>query len=183
MPPNRINGLTKGQGHTLLLRWADGRIMEVPANDPLQGVDLHKHIYRAATIFTQQPDTPHLLAVPFDARIKSVQEYQRGWQHITFDHNRVENSDSSAYYSYVSDRGAEQRIAAPALLPWMDQLLSPWYDCVPRHASRTQAGLIGQLPLIFALAAFSAPPKSLRVLLSSIQPGKWMHHNLPTGRK
>ena len=183
MPPDRPNELTKGQGHTLLLRWEGGRTTIVPANDPIRDADLNGYIYRAATIFTQQPDTPHLLVVPFDARIRSVQEYGRGWQYITFDHNRVGNSDSSAYYSYVSDRGAEQRIAAPALLPWMDQLLSPWYDCVPRHASRTQAGLIGQLPLLFALAAFSAPPKSLGVLLSSIQPGKWMHHNLPTGRK
>ena len=46
-----------------------------------------------------------------------------------------------------------------------------------------QAGLIGQLPLLFALAAFSAPPKSLGVLLSSMWPGEWMFHELNTGLK
>ena len=100
-----------------------------------------------------------------------------------FIHRRVENSNKNAYYSYISDQGAAQKIAAPALRTWMDQLLSRWYDCEARHASRTHAGLIGQLPLLFAIAAFSAPPKSLGVLLSSMQPGIWMHHDLPTGRK
>ena len=181
VPPNRTNGLTKGQGHTLLLRWEGGRTTIVPANNLIQGADLNRYIYRAATIFTQYPDTPHLLVVPFDAWIRSVQGYERGWQHITFDHNQVGNSN--AFYSYISDLGAEPRIAAPGLPNWIDQLVPAWYDCDPRHASRTQAGLIGQLPLLFALAAFSAPPKSLGVLLSSMQPGKWMHHDLPTGRK
>lgn len=183
LPPNMTNGLTKGQGHTLLLRWAGGRSFEVPANDPIRDVDLVRYQYRTATVFTQHPDTPCLLAVPFDARISNVYQFGRGWQRVKFIHRRVENSNRNAYYSYISDQGAAQIIAAPALRTWMDQLVPAWYDCEPRDASRTQAGLIGQLPLLFALAAFSAPPKSLGVLLSSIQPGKWMHHNLPAGRK
>ena len=181
LPPNRPNGLTNGQG-SLFLRWEDGRISTVPANDPIRGVDLDRYTYRASTIFTQYPDTPHLLAVPFDARTRNVSQYGRGWQHITFIHNRVGNS-GNAYYSYISDQGAEQRIAAPALPQWIDQLLPSWYNCEPRHATRIQAGLIGELSLLFALAAFSAPPTSPGVLLSSMQPVKWMHHDLPTGRK
>ena len=181
MPPNRPNGLTNGQG-SLFLRWQGGRISTVPANDPIRGVDLDRYTYRASTIFTQNPDTPHLLAVPFDARTTNVYQYGRGWQRITFIHNRVGNS-SNAYYSYISDQGAEQRIAAPALPHWIDQLLPSWYNCEPRHAARTQAGLIGELPLLLALAAFSAPPTSPGSLLNCIAPGRWFAHQQPTGRR
>lgn len=133
-------------------------------------------------MFTQEPDTPHLLAVPFNARTRSVQStFERGWQAITFNHNRIGNSN--AYFSYVSNRGAEQRIAAPGS-HWMPQLLPDWYNCNARHATRTQDGLIGELPLLFALAAFSAPPASHGLLLGSISPGAWSnHHGQTTGRR
>lgn len=182
LPPNRPNGLREEQGHTLLLRWEGGRINIVPANDPIRGVDLDRYVYRAATIFTQAPINPHLLAVPFDARTMSVHQYKRGWQRITFIHDRVGHSNN-AYYSYISGQGAELKLAAPALPHWIPELLPAWYDCDPRHATRSQAGIIGELPLLFALAAFSAPPQSLEMLLSSMQPGKWSSHGLTTGRK
>ncbi len=181
MPPDKPNGLTNGQGPTLLLRWEGGRIIIVPANDPIRNIDLDRYVYRAATIFTQYPDTPHLLAVPFDARTRSVNSFGRDWQRITFNHNPVANS-SNAYYSYISDRGAEQRIAAPGSPHWIHQLLPVWYDCTnAQHVARTQAGLIGELPLLFALASFSAPPTSQASLLNSIAPGAWHPHGQSTG--
>ena len=152
----------------------------VPGNNPLQGPGLDGNVYQTATVFTQKPDTPHLLVVPFDARTRNVQG--RGWHCITFNHNRIENSNR--YYSYVSERGAEQNIAAPGSQRWMDQLLPRWYDCENvEHATRTQAGLIGELSLLFALAAFSAPPASQGLLRQFIAPRRWMSHNQPTGRR
>lgn len=182
VPPDRPNGLTNGQGPTLLLRWEGGRIIIVPANHPIRGIDLDRYEYRAATVFTQNPHTPHLLAVPFDARTRSVHQFGRRWQMITFNHNRVANS-SNAYYSYISNNGAEQTIAARGSPNWIPQLLPAWYDCDPRHAARIQAGLIGELPLLFALAAFSAPPTSHLSLLTSIAPGRWIPHGESTGRR
>ena len=182
MPPDRPYGLTNGRGPTLFLRWKGGRNITVSVDDPIHDIDLDRYTYRAATLFTQYPDTPHLLAVPFDARTRSVRHFGRGWQRISFNHNPVGNSNSNAYYSYISDRGAEPRIAAPGP-HWIPQLLSAWYDCHAGHATRKQAGLIGELPLLYALAAFSVPPESLELLLSSMQPGRWDFHGLTTGRK
>ena len=182
VPPDRPNGLINGQGPTLLLRWEGGRINSVPANDPIRGIDLERYVYSAATVFTQHLDTPHLLTVPFDATTRSVHHFKRGWQPITFVHSPVGIS-SNAYYSYILYQGTEPRIAAPMLPHWIPELIPAWYDCDPRHATRTQAGLIGELPLLFALAAFSAPPQSLGVLLSSMQPGEWFPHGLTGGRK
>ena len=183
MPPDRPNGLTNGPGPTQLLRWEGGRISIVPANNPIRGINLNGYVYRAATIFTQYSDIPHLLTVPFDARTTRVDIFGPGWLHITFNHIQVENNNS-AYYSYISTHGGEQKIAAPGLPNWIPQLLLPEYNCDPRHATRIQAGLIGELPLLFALAAFSALPERLGVmLLSSMQPGKWISHGSMPGRK
>ena len=176
VPPNTLKGNKSDKDDVTLLRWEGGRNIIVPANDAIQGVDLDKYMYRAATIFTQYPSTPHLLAVPFDARTRSVSG--RGWQCITFNHIQVGNSN--AYYSYISTRGLERKLAAPAPWHWTPELFSNWYDCDPPHETRAQAGLIGELPLLFALAAFSAPPHSPEVLLSSMQPGKWISHGLAT---
>ena len=183
LPPNRPYGIIYGQGPILLLRWAGGRVITVPPNNQIQAINLDGYLHRAATIFTQHPDAPHLLAVPFDARTRSVHLFGRSWQRIAFNHNRIGNSNSIAYYSYISDQGAEPRIAAPGLPHWIPQLLPAWYDCDARHAPRTQAGLIGKLTILFALAAISAPLQSRETPLSSMQPGKWMHHKLTTGRK
>ena len=162
-----------------MLRWEAGRVTIVPGNNPLQRTGLDGNVYQTATVFTQNPATPHLLVVPFDARTRNVQG--RGWQSITFNHNRIENSNR--YYSYVSERGAEQRIAAPGSQRWMGQLLPAWYDCDAQHETRTQEGLIGELSLLFALAAFSAPPASQGLLRQFIAPGRWMSHNQNTGRR
>ena len=180
VPPNTPNGLANGQDPAIWFHWRGGRITLQP-HDPFQGPGVNRTVYRAATVFTQYPGTPHLLAVPFNARTRSVNQFGRGWQCMTFNHIPVGNSNS--YYSYISDRGGQQRIAAPGSQHWMDQLLPDWYNCNDVEDSRrTQAGLIGELPLLFALAAFSAPPASQGSLRHSIAPGRWIPHHQNTGR-
>ena len=179
MPPTRPNGFADGPESAILLRWEGGRVTVVPGNSSLQGPGLNGNEYQTATVFTQRPDTPNLLVVPFDARTRNV---LGGWHCITFNHNRIGNSNR--YYSYVSVRGAEQKIAAPGSQHWMGRLLPCWYDCEnAEHVTRTQAGLIGELSLLFALAAFSVPPASLGLLRQSIVPRKWISHNQATDRK
>ena len=182
VPPITPNGLRE-DGNALLLRWEGGRIAEVPSNNSVHSTNLDRNVYQTATVFTQVPDTPHLLAVPINAKTNNIQQqFGRGWQRILFNHIQVPNSNR--YYSYISHRGGELTIAAPTPHHWTPELLDPWYDCKDtQHATRKQAGLIGELSLLFALAAFSVPPTSQRYLVNSMAPGKWIPHGQNTGRR
>ena len=140
-------------------------------------------LYSAATVFTQNPDTPHVLVVPFDAQTRHAYQNPGGWKPLAFHHVRVNNTQHT--YSYVSATGDRQHIAAPGSLHWMDQLLPRVYD-YQTGSSRTQAGLIGSIPLLIALAAFSAPPAALSpVLTTCVRPRAWRPHqfHFPDGRK
>ena len=139
-------------------------------------------IHSAATVFTQNPDTPHLLVVPFDARRRDVIGYPGAWKPLTFRHVRIDSTQRT--YSYVSANGDRQHIAAPGSPHWMPQLLPTVYD-IQSQSTRTQAGLIGSIPLLIALAAFSAPVSFLQsVLTLCVRPGQWQPHQYqyPAGR-
>lgn len=153
----------------------------VAANDPVNR-SLHQ-IHSAATIFTQNPDTPHLLVVPFDAQMTHAYENPGGWRPLVFHHFRINNTQRT--YSAVSANGDRQHIAAPGSPHWMPQLLPRVYD-YQTGSPRIQAGLIGSLPLLIALAAFSAPPAALvGVLTNCLRPRVWRPHQYqyPAGRK
>ena len=153
----------------------------VATNDPV-GRSLG-HTHSAATIFTQNPDTSHLLVVPFDAQLTHAYENNGGWKVLTFHHMRRNNSQDT--YSAVSTVGDRQHIAAPGSPHWMPQLLPHVYD-FQTGSPRRHAGLIGKLPILIALAAFSAPPNALGgVLTNCVRPGQWLPHQYqwPAGRK
>ena len=179
-PPNVKTGYTRKPGY--VFRWMNGNMTHIRPDDPI-GRSLH-HVHSAATVFTQTPDTPHLLVVPFDAQRTNVVEYPGGWRPLFFHHMRI---DKTRRYSAVSANGDCQHIAAPGLTRWMPQLLPPVYDYQSGSGSaRIQAGLIGSLPLLIALAAFSAPPNVLvGVITNCIQPMAWRPHQFqyPSGRK
>ena len=140
-------------------------------------------IHSAATIFTQNPDTPHLLVVPFDARTSDVYHSPGGWKPLTFRHVRI--GDSQRMYSAVLANGDRQNIAARGSSHWMPQLLPSFYNEQTR-STRIQAGLIGSLPLLIALAAFSAPITFLpSVLTNCLRLRRWYPHQYqyPAGRK
>ena len=161
--------------------WLNGSMIYYPANGPL--VQALYPIHSAATVFTQNPDTPHLLVVPFDVRERDVNKYPGGWRPLTFRH--VSIADTQRSYSSVEADGDRQHIAAPGSPNWMPQLLPRVYDYQSGNP-RVQAGLIGSIPLLIALAAFSAPPTFLKsVLISSLRLGRWLPHeyHYPQGRK
>ena len=123
-------------------------------------------------MFTQRPDTDHLLAVGYDAQQKLVAGHRR-WRILSFDHVP---KDAKSTYSSVTLSGAEPRLAAPGSPDWLPQLLPVIYDYQnidktgnPVPSKTSSAGLIGSLPLLLALAAFSAPPESLGAALSCVQ--------------
>ena len=160
----------------------------VEQNDRVWDFDLSQpeFQYRAATVFTQKPDTDHLLAVDFDAETRDVAEEPRGWKVLTFHHFSVGGTGT---YSYLDVLGAEQHLAAPGPDTWMPQLLPEIYNFQgvttsgrPLPPTTQSAGLIGSLPLLLALAAFSAPLDSLSAAFNSVQPGMWQPHQLPLGR-
>ena len=166
-------------------RWDRGVVTAIPVSDHALSTELHH--YETASLFSQDPDTPHLLVVPFDARRRDVRDYGR-WLPITFDHARINRaSGAREYYSSVSATGSETHIAAPGQPFWMPQLLPLWYNYrAPSNAPpRVHAGLIGSLAILVALAVFSAPAAYLRDAMSSIQPGSWRphRHQYPSGRK
>ena len=174
-PPTVRTGYNRKPGR--LFHWRGGIMSPVAINHPVGDP------YSAITVFTQNPDTAHLLVVPFDVQIRHVDESPVGWRHLAFYHVRVNSTQHT--YSYVADTGSSQHIAAPGLPHWIDQLLPRVYDCQTGNRWM-QAGLIGSIPLLIALAAFSAPPAALSsVLTTCIRPRAWRHHQYPypSGRK
>ena len=155
-------------------------MIPVPANSVDQFLG---QIHSTATIFTQNPDTPHLLVVPFDARTTHVYQNPGGWRPLVFCHLRIGNTQRT--YSAVLANGDRQHIAAPGSRHWMPQLLPRVYD-YQNGSPRIQAGLVGSIPLLIALAAFSAPPNFLtEVLTNCLRPGQWRSHQYqyPAGRE
>ncbi|KAL8723014.1 MAG: hypothetical protein Q9225_000631 [Loekoesia sp. 1 TL-2023] len=78
-------------------------------------------------------------------------------------------------------------MAAPGSPHWMPQLVPAIYDYDPGQATTrpsppSSAGLIGYLPILFALPAFSAQPHMLsQVLTRHLRPNTWLPHNYPHG--
>ena len=174
-PPNVRTGYTRS--NSMLFCWTGGIMTRVAHNLP------GGQTYSSATIFTQNPDTPHLLAVPFDAERTHAYLNPGGWRPLVFHHIKSDNTQRT--YSAVSTVGDRQHIAARGSSHWMPQLLPSVYD-YQTGSPRIQAGLIGSVPLLIALAAFSAPPAALETVLTScLRPGLWRPHQweYPAGRK
>ena len=168
---------------TLFLHCLGGRILPIPENDEVRNITFVT--YRTATVFTQQHHTQHLLAAPFDARTRHVRDHGQGWRPISFDHNRIGNTNN--YCSHVGTSGQEQRVVAPAQPFLVPQLLPHCYNYqqpVVSAVTKNHEGLTGSLPLPIALAVFSTPASTLEVLLNSLQPGVWRAHGnpYPSGR-
>ena len=180
VPPNIRTGYTRGTD--MLLRWSGGTMTRVKSNDPVSR-SLNQ-VHSAATVFSQNPDTPHLLVVPFDAQKTHAYQNPGGWKPLTFHHIQKANARRT-YYSAVSTTGDHQYIGAPGSQHWMPQLLPSIYN-YQMSKPRLNAGLIGSIPLLVALAAFSAPPAALsEVLTNCVRPNAWRPHqyHYPTGRK
>jgi len=179
LPPDRKEALDKG--NATYFRWQHGRMSTFSDVSDLTPCS-------AATIFSQKNDTDRLLAVHFDALTRDVASYHSGWRDLSFDH--LPKQDTSATYSFIVLVGGQKHLAASGSPTWTGQLLPHEYnyqrttpDGHPIPSLTASAGMIGSLPILIGLAAFSAPEESLTaVLTSSIKPKAWRRHNLPTGR-
>ncbi|KAL8849066.1 MAG: hypothetical protein Q9221_005910 [Calogaya cf. arnoldii] len=178
-PPNRKNAYLRDRAGARLFRWKGGTMTDITAGN----LNKQRSPYGVATIFTQWRDTNHLLAVTFDAEKKDVAEEDGGWKPLSFDHVTLPGSQM---LSLVGVAGDQQQLAAPGSPAWTPQLLPTIYDYDPKPKTKFpySAGLAGNLPLLFALPAFSAGPEHLsHVLTSSMQPNRWHKHQLPHGHE
>ncbi|KAL8924561.1 MAG: hypothetical protein Q9172_002645 [Xanthocarpia lactea] len=178
-PPNRKNAYHRNRAGARLFRWMGGRMTDITP------IDLHKNypLYGVATIFTQYKDTKHLLAVTFDAEQQDVRKEYGGWKVLSFDHI-LQAGTQRTYYSSIGVAGAEPQLAAPGSPVWISQLLPKIYDydSGKNPPQRISGGLIGNLPLLFALPAFSTQPDRLSyVLTTSMFPHRWYRHDFPHG--
>lgn len=178
-PPDIQNAYTSTTTHWF--RWYGGNVASVQSlPNPLQQ-------YREATIFSQQDDTDHLLAVEYNVKLQNVRHASAGWNTLSFEHVRLDPGNT---YSKVKLFGDEKKLAAPGSPHWMPQLLPSEYNYRrtgphddPIPSDTRSAGLIGNLAILLALAAFSAPRNRLSTVLTScIGLQIWRPHHLPTGR-
>ncbi len=166
VPPTIRNAFKSGDLHVFL--WSGGRIRQIGHASPLGA-----H-FESATVFTHHDYTGHLLAVELDAQETDVASTDQGWRELSFNHEPEGNSGRA--YSYVDVLGAEEKIAAPST-HLMTQLLPSIYNCQQADPSVTNAGLIGSLPILLAMAAFTAAPTQLATVFTRyVQPGVWQNH-------
>ena len=183
LPPTIKNAYHVGESHTFC--WTGGIMTQMADDSPIGGIKLKNlEKYAAATIFTQRPDTTHLLMVEFDARETSIHSSGEGWEALSFNYGRINNS---AYtYSALTTRGSYGQISAPGPMSQIPQLLPHLYDYHPEldakgrpiPSPRIHAGLVGHLSLLLALPVFSAPRTALTIVLRHcLMPGVWRAHS------
>lgn len=184
LPPKQRNSYDSGSGR--YFRFKHG-CFDALGPDPVEK-KLHVSalaLYSAATVFSQAPHTDHLLLVRFDARLEDVSVWNE-WTSLTFDYK--EKNSSSSYASLIGD---QYELSAPIPPEWNNLIPQPYryqkkIDAEGRivQPNTKFAGLIGNLPLLVALAAFSAPRDNLdEVLKNHIRGGRWIPHNYNTGRQ
>lgn len=165
MPPTKRNAFKPGELY--LFHWVGGRVHERDAS--LRGAH-----FDSATVFTHMVDSGHLLAVELDAQEIDVESTDQGWRELSFHHEQEGNSGRT--YSNVVALGPEDKIAAPSR-HLKTQLLPQIYDCQQADTSVTNAGLIGSLPILLAMAAFTAAPEHLATVFTKyVEPGVWRNH-------
>jgi hypothetical protein len=174
-PPTTSNAFLPGQ--PTQYQWRGGRVTRIhPAR-------LEPYLFGTATVFTQMPDTTHLLAVNLDAGAVNVSDHTI-WRNLSFNH--ISSRNGLGRYSSIRVLGDQAQLAAPGARHWMTQLLPTIYNYQQQVDLRgevipppTSAGLIGDLTLLVALAAFSGPQPQLdQILTHCLRPGRWEPHQL-----
>lgn len=131
-------------------------------------------IYRQATMYHCGG---RFWIVPYDATQYNVRQtppggpWYPGWRALTFDH--LANSVSSVGHALSQETLATQRAGQA----WCRQLFPDGY--LASQPTSQPGGLQGDLALILALGAFSAPSgKSRDAIATSFKVGHWRPHSL-----
>ena len=180
MPPS-IKGAFSG-GPDEFFRWKGGRVTECVNSPYATGLDLSSVQYRTATIFLTVPSFHEaplrvlFIAAACNAQTSAVTESSLpGWRQLCFRETLIEDDSSKACFSHIflGDGMYTEKLGYIKQANWKSQLLPEFYE-IGDWSSR---GLTGQLPLLLALAAFSAPEARLvSVMTESLRLGEWRPH-------
>ncbi|KAI9822417.1 MAG: hypothetical protein M1827_000136 [Pycnora praestabilis] len=120
-------------------------------------------------------DRDRFFIVPYDATQCAVHEQFPTWRGMTFDHDQ--NS-----VSYVGYAGEENRLAtANTEQTWPSELFPQTY--LPLAPNNDSGGLVGDIAIILALAAFSIVPEYVQYgLENGLGAGRWQSHGVQSGR-
>ncbi|KAI9757514.1 MAG: hypothetical protein M4579_003427 [Chaenotheca gracillima] len=178
LPPTRRDGQDRSDSNRLY-RWYNGSVSEVSQMDPAFNTYRAGHLeqYSVASIYVQT-QTDNILAIMTDVIENDVEPGWR-WSRLGF-------SDRPTV-SFL-EAGQQDQLPAPGPAYLIPQLLPRVYQWRPEATTNTNTmapppkGLCGELPLLLALAACSAPPSWMRyVLTQCIQPGSWSRHTSDEG--
>ena len=183
IPPDQSNAFETRS--TSFFRYRNGVLRGVAQNDPVR--DQAMEIHDVATVFSQATSTDHLLTVPFDARTHNVSDRNYDWRNLGFEHKTAPHGGTYASLNFIGEKDC-----LPAVVPAWEKLIPQPYRYQKTDASgdpvapgTTCAGLIGSLPLLLALVAFSARPASLGAAITTSRStmGRWVPHDFTTGRQ
>ena len=148
--------------------------------------------YSCASVYTLFPENRHKF---FAVNVDITKTAFTHWYPVGFHHLPLEGHGTMKY-SQVDFAGEYDHLAAPHRSPdnWVRDLFPdhfqyrPQSDQEPHDPDPTSAGIIGRLPLLLALAAFSTVEECLQdVLLHSLQnvhgQRRWIPHGLGNGRE
>ena len=166
-PPTMAAGQYLVPGTSQVYRWnANDTASVTPATLPPGAT-----VYRQATMYHC---AGRFWTVPYSALAQNVHDEFPCWRGLTFRHEP--NSVSSVGCAYADSRLATQRHNQT----WLRQLLPEGYW--PHYDNQQPGGLQGDLAIILALAAFSAPPQYIaQALDTSFKVGRWQQHNYGSG--
>ncbi len=164
----------------LLYRWTGGEAATLTRQSLPRQFEFKRH--SVASVFVQT-ESRHLLCTNINAAEVDVKNSKNAtkWSRLFFDHER-NAQDRSEYFTALVFAGGQELTAAPMSSNCMPQLIPDVYN--NENSTRKNAGVIGKLPLLIALAAFSARREHLReVLTRSLRPGRWVLHGHESGRR
>ena len=186
-PPTWALGLRTVENGRLY-RWESGVASILARNDPAYvAVVQHpeEYEYSAGTVFTQAPYSQRFFAVNFDARWNNIDPNWR-WEQLMFNHV-PHQAGQGFYYSDLGLLRDSHNLATLTNADWQRDLFPSGMRCDGTHAfaqNRRTAGLIGSLPFLLAVIAFSGPRESLADILQyCLRPsqhptssqGRWQH--------
>jgi hypothetical protein len=144
--------------------------------------------FGSATLFTQRPRGMHWLAINIDPCETHPIDNEVDFKPLMFNHRARPGTNS--FYSYVSVAGDKCQLVAraqPNADHWISELFTAqyhWYGANGQVPHPESGGLIGDLPLVLGLAAFSAQVEDVsRVLEKAIGPQTWRRQGTtPAGK-
>lgn len=128
-------------------------------------------------------ESSQFLAVPFDCRIESVDDTREdglGWRRLMFRHGTILFDGIPRPLSTIRLHEESHVLASRTTPYWMPQLLPTNFkrnDYPLCNGMERDTCLAGNLSLMMALAAFSAPPnRMVETIQASFRPPYWYPH-------